>query len=145
MRIMTNPNRGRGGSTRGGSPHPQAWTNGVNGAVPSNGQTVAPAQTTANANASGEGATSPIVNGVHKPGSEHVRGGRGSRGAPRGLIPSQAPYSAFGPPRGGFMAQRGRGGFIPGADRGRGGFHPRGFRGRGRGGPPQAHVDQHNS
>lgn len=136
MRIMVNPNRGRGGSSRGSSHHP-AWSNGVNGIKPTDQGNQSQLQSQAPpimASSSGEGDASAtnIANGGNH--DHHVTRGRGGfRGVPRGTMSTQAPYNTFGPPRGGF---RGRGGFVSSNDRGRG-MPFRGSRGRGRGGPPQ--------
>ncbi|TDL19946.1 hypothetical protein BD410DRAFT_726523 [Rickenella mellea] len=117
MRIMTNPNRGRGGYPNG---H-QVWVNGnANG-----GHQQHPAQ------------PRPQVDGTnnHAPAHRQVDGHttqgdqpmQNRRGHPtRGAGPQN---STTGTARGGFY--RGRGGFTPNLDRGRGSHPGRGFRGRG--------------
>ncbi|KAH8112662.1 exonuclease II [Phellopilus nigrolimitatus] len=137
MRIMTNPNRGRGGGGRGGVPHVNGQTR-VNGNADHANDIVNGAGQQRHSDAahgSNEDATTANAN---PPATRQLRGGfRGGHGH-RGAAPYQPPTPlshTFGPPPRGFANPRARGGF----DRGRGGpmgVSRGGFRGRGRGGSP---------
>ena len=114
VQIMANPNRGRGGAVRGGTPGPANVTS-----------------TAASASADGDTFDGGVkTNGaVPKSNGSHPRG----RGAPFRATGFQARGGFQAPPpgRNGFAPHpRGRGGFVPGVDRGA--FRGHGPRGRGR-------------
>lgn len=121
MRIMTNPNRGRGNNN--GTSHANDSVD-VDGAV---------------FGISGMQIIDPKAQSTEGRHQQHPQRGRasfrgviqgGGRGLPHTFVQTQAPQHTFGPPRGHF--HRGRGHFD---HHGRGG--PRGApRGRGRGFPP---------
>lgn len=146
MRIMANPNRGRGGTGRAGAPNVngQAWANGhsvVNGNTrllqnPTDSAQSTDRATLSPAPANNDDSKSAVTEQDQNSSRGSSRGGfRGAAARARGG-PGQVPNHAFNAPRGSFIPGRGRGGFIPGGERSRGGFPGRGFRGRGRGGPP---------
>ncbi|EJD04658.1 uncharacterized protein FOMMEDRAFT_83761 [Fomitiporia mediterranea MF3/22] len=149
MRIMTNPNRGRGGAPRGGpwkvngEPHVNG-NNNPNGNVSHVRSQPSLPQTQAEENdESIDGPSAANSTPVPQGSRGGFRGGRGHhRGGPP-YVPTHAPQHSFGAPTRGFLHPRGRT-----FDRGRGmqTGHPRAGRGRARGRgaprPPSAQSSQ---
>lgn len=131
MRIMANPNRGRGWNRGEPSPANDHSVSGTNGA-----SNEAKKSDSALSNAPDQSRGDNLLS--HAPSNGIERGqsfaaGRGMRGHDRGfvprggMVPASVPHHAFGPPPRGFIHHRGTG-YVNGLDRGRGGV-----RGRGRG------------
>ena len=133
MRIMTNPNRGRGSSQPNGH---SAWNNISDSTkVQQSGNTKVTTAVSSNdvTTTTTTVSSAQVLTVTGSPETRPQQNASPHRGRGRGF---QQQHGSTGT-RGGFNTNgangiRGRGGFVSGGDRGRG-FSPRGYRGRGRG------------